>query len=310
MKIMGVKLRMTTAHRAQADGQVERQNRVLEDSLRCMTSIHGSEWSDLLGTIEFAHTTLVSAFTSLTPFEIDCGRVARHPGSSHASKQAQQALLNAKQKQKQYYDKRRAEIDFKSGDLVLLKTEIVLFRQVSHNTELTKAKLSARCVGPFPIEYMANENMARLKLPKRFKRVHPFFSVDLLVACPEQHERFRSRPKYKETLVELPDPAEGDDMRIVEKLLAKRQYNRKTEYLVQWLGEPPSESTWELEKNLKHVIHWRRLVKELRGQQRAKCTILRGDCQLLATDANPRSHAGKQQPVCRTRKTQEELQQQ
>ncbi|OWZ18963.1 LOW QUALITY PROTEIN: Retroelement [Phytophthora megakarya] len=330
MKIMGVKLRMTTAHRAQADGQVERQNRVLEYSLRCMTSIHGSEWADLLGTIEFAHATLVSTSTGLTPFEIDCGRVARHPGSSDASsavprlvhtkaefakqfaehrrkvvEQAQQALLDAKQKQEQYYDKRRAEVDFKSGDRVLLKTENLSFRLVSHNFELTKAKLSARFVGPFPIEYMVNENVARLKLPKRFKRMHPSFNVDLLVACPEQHERFRSRPKYKETPVELSDLAEGDDMRIVEKLLAKRQFNRKTEYLVQWLGEPPSESTWELEKNLKHVIQWRCLVKELRDHN-APSAQYRGEI-LLATDANPRSHTGKLQPVRHTRKTQEEL---
>jgi hypothetical protein len=35
-KIMGIKLKMTTAYRAQADGQTERQNLILEDSLRCM----------------------------------------------------------------------------------------------------------------------------------------------------------------------------------------------------------------------------------------------------------------------------------
>ncbi|ETL27059.1 hypothetical protein L916_19359 [Phytophthora nicotianae] len=36
MKVRGVKLRMTTSYRAHADGQMERQNRVLEDALRCM----------------------------------------------------------------------------------------------------------------------------------------------------------------------------------------------------------------------------------------------------------------------------------
>ncbi|KAE9315814.1 hypothetical protein PR003_g18892 [Phytophthora rubi] len=43
MKLMGVKLSMTTAHRAQADGQTERQNLVLEDALRCMISYHGDD---------------------------------------------------------------------------------------------------------------------------------------------------------------------------------------------------------------------------------------------------------------------------
>ena len=36
MTTIGVRLSMTTAHRAQADGQTERQNLVVEDALRCM----------------------------------------------------------------------------------------------------------------------------------------------------------------------------------------------------------------------------------------------------------------------------------
>ena len=38
MAVMGTKLSMTTSHRAQADGQTERQNLILEDALRCMVS--------------------------------------------------------------------------------------------------------------------------------------------------------------------------------------------------------------------------------------------------------------------------------
>ncbi|OWZ18795.1 Gag-pol Polyprotein [Phytophthora megakarya] len=239
MRIMEVKLRMPTAHRAQADGQMERQNRVLGDSLRCMTSVHGSDWVELLGTVEFGHATLISASTGLTPFKIDSGRVARLPSAAtnRASKaqptkaefaqqfverrreiveQAQQALLDAKQKQTEYYDKRRAESDFKTGDLVLLKTENLLFKHVAHNTGLTKANLAARLVRPYAIEFMINGNMARLKLSSRFGRVHSSFNVDLLTSYPKQHERFRSRPKSKETPMECPDDND-DGMRIVER---------------------------------------------------------------------------------------------
>ena len=41
MTMMGVKLSMTTAHRARADGQTERQNLVLEEALRCLVSYSG-----------------------------------------------------------------------------------------------------------------------------------------------------------------------------------------------------------------------------------------------------------------------------
>ncbi|KAJ8577003.1 hypothetical protein ON010_g2207 [Phytophthora cinnamomi] len=70
---------MTTSYRAQADGQTERQNLILEDALRCMISYHGRDWSEHLGTIEYAHATLVSASTGLSPFEVDTGRKERNP---------------------------------------------------------------------------------------------------------------------------------------------------------------------------------------------------------------------------------------
>ena len=74
MRIMGVKLSMTTDHRAQPDGQTERQNLVLEDNLRCMISYQGSDWIHLLGAIEYAHATLVSASTGFSPLEVDTRR--------------------------------------------------------------------------------------------------------------------------------------------------------------------------------------------------------------------------------------------
>jgi hypothetical protein len=303
MKIMGVKLRMTAAHRAQADGQVKRQNRVLEDSLRRMTSDHGNEWADLLGTIEYAHSTLVSASTQLSPFQIDAGRVPHHPDAStpmtHARRavpkaeyarqfaehrrgiveHAEQTLLDAKRKQKQCYDRKRAEPDFKAGDLVLLKTEILTLKHVAQSTELTKAKLKARSAGSFMIEYMVNGNVARLKLPRQLRGIHPSFNVGLLDHYPEQHERFRSQPQSKATPVELEDEAPDSGMRIIERLLAKRKFNRQLEYLVKWLGEPEAEGAWERERDIRHVVHWASLIKELRVQQGAKGTSSRGDCR-------------------------------
>ncbi|GMF43854.1 unnamed protein product [Phytophthora fragariaefolia] len=115
MKVLGVKLRMATSYRAQTDGQVERQNRVLEDALRCMVSLEGTNWVDVLGTVEYAHATLVSASTKLSPFDIYTGRVARSPVGATISRndcvqnfteerkrivaQVQQNLLDAQERQ-------------------------------------------------------------------------------------------------------------------------------------------------------------------------------------------------------------------
>ncbi|OWZ08430.1 Retroelement [Phytophthora megakarya] len=72
MAIMLVKQRMTVSRRAQAYGRSERQIRTLEDSLRCVVSHHGDNWAKMLPTVEYAHATLVSTSTRISPFEVDC----------------------------------------------------------------------------------------------------------------------------------------------------------------------------------------------------------------------------------------------
>ncbi|KAF1316466.1 putative retroelement, partial [Globisporangium splendens] len=78
MKLMGIKLSMTTSHRPQADSQTERQNLVVEDALRCVVSYQGTDWVQHLGMIEYAHATLISASTGFSPFEIDTVRKERN----------------------------------------------------------------------------------------------------------------------------------------------------------------------------------------------------------------------------------------
>ena len=66
MTYMGIKHYKASAG-AQTDGQTERQNRTLEDSLRCMISYIGDDWAAHLGTIEFAHMNLVQGSTQRIP---------------------------------------------------------------------------------------------------------------------------------------------------------------------------------------------------------------------------------------------------
>lgn len=135
---MGVNLHMMTAFHAQAVGQTERQYRVLEDGLRCMVSLHGTNWSEVLSTGEYAHATLVSASTKMSPFQIDTGRVACTPGVSAATRNdfaanfveerqkfievAQRNLRDAKTRQKADYDLGRSQVQFHEGDWVYLST--------------------------------------------------------------------------------------------------------------------------------------------------------------------------------------------
>ncbi|KAF1316912.1 hypothetical protein FI667_g15122, partial [Globisporangium splendens] len=162
MNIMGIKIAMTMAYRAQADGQTERQNLVLEDAIRCMVSYHGGDWSAHLGTIEYAHAASISAATGLTPFELDTGRKVANIVSQELEKigrsaaipfaeyakdfvakrqehidMAKKNLTDAQERQKRYYDAHRRAVDFKAGDMVMLDTRNLPLRHVTENTNAT-----------------------------------------------------------------------------------------------------------------------------------------------------------------------------
>ncbi|KAF1327470.1 Retroelement pol polyprotein, partial [Globisporangium splendens] len=292
-KLVGIKLSMTTSHRAQADGQTERQNLVLEDALRCMVSYHGDDWVSHLGTIEFAHATLVNESTKFTPFEVDTGRkvrnlIAQEFGVDEGNfepvniaefaknfaekcqqvvKLAQENLKQAQERQKKYYDRKRREVEFNTGDLVMLDTKNLPLKTVAQSTSLQKAKLAAKKVGPFKIDSIVNKNVARLVFPPNMKRLHPAFNVELLSHYVENPTKFHSRPIPKAAPVILGDET-GEALHVVEALLRSKTHNRQRMWLVKWLGYPAHESTWEYEKNIRHVSHWNRLLQEFQDSQR------------------------------------------
>ena len=55
-KVLGVKLRMSTANHTQTDGQTERMNRVVEDTLRAFVNHRQTNWDELLPLCQFAIT--------------------------------------------------------------------------------------------------------------------------------------------------------------------------------------------------------------------------------------------------------------
>ncbi|CAI5708325.1 unnamed protein product [Peronospora effusa] len=199
---MGVKLSMTTAHRAQSDGQKERQNLVLEDALRCLVAFSGDNWVKLLGTVEYAHATSINASTKITAFEINTGKkvstllfheykeydgLGSQPISEFVSKfakdrqdvvrKAPKPLDQAQERQKKYYDSKEKKLTFNVGDLVLLDTKNLPLRTVNAHIGLKKAKLAAKKVGPFEIIKMINPNVAKLKLPRNLNKLHSSFNI-------------------------------------------------------------------------------------------------------------------------------------
>ncbi|KAM9998708.1 hypothetical protein ACTFIY_008369 [Dictyostelium cf. discoideum] len=72
-KTMDSKLKMTVAHRAQADGQTERMNREIIRILTKASTEYGENWSDIIPLIEFAMNSSMNKSTKMSPFQIVYG---------------------------------------------------------------------------------------------------------------------------------------------------------------------------------------------------------------------------------------------
>ena len=59
---------------------------------------------------------------------------------------------------------------------------------------------------------------------------------------------------------------QGQRIYVLEKLLQKRQYRKKTQFLCKWLGLPDSENSWEYVDRIRHVSHWDQLLSEYQAQ--------------------------------------------
>ncbi|KAG3027866.1 hypothetical protein PC120_g5191 [Phytophthora cactorum] len=78
-QLLGTRLHMSTADQPQTDGQTERVNRVLEDTLRSVCAAAPRTWSERLPVVEFTLNNAVHASTGLTPFYLNGMRHPRVP---------------------------------------------------------------------------------------------------------------------------------------------------------------------------------------------------------------------------------------
>ena len=123
------------------------------------------------------------------------------------------------------------------GDWVTLNAEDI-------GTLRPSPKLDHHRVGPFKIVDAWGKQSCKLQLTPRYAHLHPFFHVEYL-------EPYHSRDgQFPEPECEIID----DEIEYtVEKILDKRNYRGKTQYLIHWVGYPDSEDTWEPPEHLQHA---------------------------------------------------------
>jgi hypothetical protein len=277
-KLLGTKLKMSTAHHPQTDGQTERQNRVLEEALRAYVTPMHNDWDEHLAALEFAHNSSIATSTGKTPFELNYGETPKLPierlivNTRVASVESilqcikndvEQARINlqvAQERQQRYANEHRRDHEFEVGDQVLLST-VNLRKLIPEQSR----KLRARYVGPYFIIKRVGKVAYELSLPSEFDRAHPVFHVSLLkkyVFDPrfdDNDEQVTDSDDELERKHDIPvndseekiQEAKQDD--IVESILTRRSVGTdarrgiagRIQVLVKWLNQPECDATWE-----------------------------------------------------------------
>lgn len=70
---LGAQVSLSSGFHPQTNGQTEHTNQELEAALGCVASMNQTTWSEQLPWIEYAHNSLTSTATGLSPFEVSLG---------------------------------------------------------------------------------------------------------------------------------------------------------------------------------------------------------------------------------------------
>jgi hypothetical protein len=259
---MGTKLRFSTAHHPQTDGQSERTIQTLEDMLRsCALSLQGS-WVDHLYLVEFAYNNSYHSSIGMSPQEALTGQQCRTPlwwgpaGTypptgpqmleeiAEKTKMVLSRLKSAQERQKKYADIHRRPLEFQESDHVWLRVSPV--RGV-HRFGVS-GKLSPRYIGPFQILRRVGPVAYELALPPALDRVHPVFHVSQLrryVRDPS-HCIDHSSLHVQDDLTYQEEP-----MQILDRKEQRLRSKVIKLVLVKWGRHSDKEATWELEESIR-----------------------------------------------------------
>jgi hypothetical protein len=72
-RILGIKLKLSTAFYLQTDRQTEIINQYIDQQLRPFVNYYQDNWSELLPIIDYIQATLLYKSTGLLPFQVEFG---------------------------------------------------------------------------------------------------------------------------------------------------------------------------------------------------------------------------------------------
>ncbi|MBW0482211.1 hypothetical protein O181_021926 [Austropuccinia psidii MF-1] len=199
--ILGTKLSFSKAYHPQTDGLAERIIQKMEDIIRRFCAYvmedkdyegYTYDWIKRIPEVQLAHNTSQNStpgkspslnkkgWNPLLPVDHLKNLLTIHPTSkdyhgkwNRACDTAARCTAEAKEYDKQRWDKSHIECDFKEGDQVIVST-------LNFNKLKGPKKMRHSFLGPFNIFKLIGKNLVEVKLTEEFSRKHPVFPVSLV----------------------------------------------------------------------------------------------------------------------------------
>ena len=262
---LGTKLTMNTAYHPQTDGQTERANRTLEEMLRSFVNWHQTDWDQHLSALEMAINNAKQASTGFSPFYLNYGQEvqlpldlalraaseSKNPEATERIRELRANLARAKDgiraaqvRQSRYVDRHRRAVTFVVGDRVLLSTEHLQLKGAGRTPKLTYKYL-----GPFRVRRVVGANAYELDLPSTLG-IHPVLNVSRLKPYLDGFTSHPDRPQPHHRPPPETVEEDGGEVYEVKAIIAKRGRGTRLQYLVEWVGYPSWEATWESSSSL------------------------------------------------------------
>ena len=259
-KLIGIKLKMSSAYHPQIDSATEHANRTIMQMLRQCINPNQKDWVSKLPTIQFAINSARSKSTGYAPFFLNNGRIPRamiwnsadHTEYSNVQEfalkknlalmLAHDSIIGAQIKQTRNADRRRQIIPFKEGDFVYLSTKNITF------VKGLAQKLIPKYIGPYKIIQDFNNQSFRLELPVHLKRrgVHDVFHSSLLrIHMPNDDRLFPGRMD-----TQIGDSPSSEDKWAMDKIQTHAGSEEDSVFEILWKS---SDVTWLPYYQIKHL---------------------------------------------------------
>ena len=288
-KQLGTRQAMSTARHPETDGQTERMNRVLEETLRHYINDKMDNWDVLLPAAEFSVNNAFQQSIQTTPFHLNYGYHPRVPidvgvcpqptadallqdvhstvlnvGRFFAFAQqqlhadhiaalvsvARDTLAAARNKQAQYANAKRTHCEFGKGDKVMLKTSTLAL------LHWPSRKLFPRWIGPFEVDKRIGPVAYKLVLPA-FWRLHDVFHVNVLKPYRDNGQDHPPSPftviAGRDNEYEVEGILDHKPKDVVIRKGLPNKVLKRLQFRVRWMYSGPEHDSWEPYENMKNA---------------------------------------------------------